>query len=181
MKVLGVVLAAGASRRMGRPKALLDLDGESLVAAHVRSLRTVCDVVIVVVNATVPVQVDALVLVNFNPDAQMIDSLRLALLHHAAEHVIVTPVDVPPAAPDTLRRLLDVGPPAVPIDAHGAAGHPVVIDADTAAAIRARIPEGGLRTLLTGARRVPVADPDVALDFDDPHAWASYLARRRRS
>lgn len=181
MNVLGVVLAAGASRRMGRPKALLDLDGEPLVAAHVRALRTVCDVVIVVVNEHLRVEVQADVVVNRDPKAQMIDSLRLALRDHHAGRVIVTPVDVPPAAPDTLARLLAVQPPAVPIDARGERGHPVVIGPDLVAAIRKEAPEGGLRTLLTGATCVTVDDPDAALDFDDPDSWASYLARRGRS
>lgn len=43
----GVVLAGGASRRMGRDKALVTLDGERLVDRSVRLLQEVCDDVVV--------------------------------------------------------------------------------------------------------------------------------------
>lgn len=179
----GVILAAGASRRMGRPKALLEIDGNTLVRAHVEALAGVCDVVIVVVNGTVQVDVPAHVhvVVNADGNAQMIDSLRLALAGCDAERVVVTPVDVPPVSRDTLARLLEAGPPAVPIDANGERGHPVLIGRPAMDAIRAGSVEGGLRTLLLDATLVKVEDPDVARDFDDPESWASYLGRRRSS
>ena len=39
-RVAGLVLAAGAGRRFGRPKALVELDGERLVDRAVRVLET---------------------------------------------------------------------------------------------------------------------------------------------
>lgn len=49
---LGVVLAAGAGERMGRPKALLDWGGEALVAWQARALLAGgCDSVLVVTGA----------------------------------------------------------------------------------------------------------------------------------
>ncbi len=44
----GIVLAGGRSSRMGRPKALLEFDGEPLIAHVVRRLRTVVRDVVVV-------------------------------------------------------------------------------------------------------------------------------------
>jgi molybdopterin-guanine dinucleotide biosynthesis protein A len=44
---LGVVLAGGASRRMGRDKASLELDGESLALRAARRLAEVCATVVI--------------------------------------------------------------------------------------------------------------------------------------
>ena len=49
-KVSGVILAGGQSRRLGTDKALLELDGESLLSRAVRRLAALSDDVIVVAN-----------------------------------------------------------------------------------------------------------------------------------
>ena len=46
-RTIGVVLAGGASSRMGRDKALIELEGETLVAGAARRLREVCEEVVV--------------------------------------------------------------------------------------------------------------------------------------
>jgi len=52
MTVAGLLLAAGAGRRMGGPKALLELEGEPLVCRGIRLLAEGgCDPVVVVVGA----------------------------------------------------------------------------------------------------------------------------------
>ena len=48
--VSGVVLAGGASRRMGSDKALLSIDGQPLIARVANRLRTVVDEVIIAAN-----------------------------------------------------------------------------------------------------------------------------------
>lgn len=47
----GVLLAAGNSTRMGRPKALVQTQGESFIAHGILHLWSACDVVIVVLGA----------------------------------------------------------------------------------------------------------------------------------
>jgi len=49
--IAGVLLAAGASTRMGSPKALVRLRGQSFLVRGVRALWAVCDTVIVVLGA----------------------------------------------------------------------------------------------------------------------------------
>lgn len=44
---VGVVLAGGSSRRMGRDKALLELDGVSLVERAARRLASICSTVVI--------------------------------------------------------------------------------------------------------------------------------------
>ncbi len=48
--IAGIILAAGASSRMGSPKALLDYRGETFIQRLVRVLSAVCDPVIVVLG-----------------------------------------------------------------------------------------------------------------------------------
>jgi CTP:molybdopterin cytidylyltransferase MocA len=49
--MVGVLLAAGASTRMGRPKALAKAGQESYIARGVRNLWSACDTVVVVLGA----------------------------------------------------------------------------------------------------------------------------------
>jgi CTP:molybdopterin cytidylyltransferase MocA len=49
--IVGVLLAAGASTRMGSSKALVRLRGQSFLVRGVRALWSVCDTVIVVLGA----------------------------------------------------------------------------------------------------------------------------------
>jgi molybdopterin-guanine dinucleotide biosynthesis protein A len=51
-RVSGVILAGGASRRMGRDKALLEFGGELLIARIAERLRAVVDEVIIAANDT---------------------------------------------------------------------------------------------------------------------------------
>lgn len=178
--LLAIVLAAGGSSRMGRCKALLELDGEPLVAAHVAALGARCDRVVVVVGAEAEgVAAAAAVEVVPNPawaSTHPADSLGLALrqLGHRGP-CLVTPVDTPPASPATLDALLAAGPDAVPVTAAGHPGHPVLIGPATVAALHHAAPDGGLRTLLADARRVVVADPLAHIDFDTPSRWRTFL------
>ena len=48
--IAGIILAAGASSRMGTPKALLDYRGETFLDRLIRVLGAVCDPVIVVLG-----------------------------------------------------------------------------------------------------------------------------------
>lgn len=52
--MVGVLLAAGASTRMGRPKALLARGRESWIAHGIRNLWSACDDVVVVLGAGAP-------------------------------------------------------------------------------------------------------------------------------
>jgi CTP:molybdopterin cytidylyltransferase MocA len=54
MKRRAVILAAGGSQRMGRPKALLELDGRPIVAWHCERLATVADEVVVADRRRLP-------------------------------------------------------------------------------------------------------------------------------
>lgn len=174
---VGLVLAAGGSTRMGRPKALLPLDGRPLIVAQVRALAARCGVVRVVLgghgaalDAALPPEVARI----WNPDwacTAMAASIRLGLdaLPDDAP-VLVTPVDVPPAPDWVLDALLAGGAPALPA-VEGQDAHPALV---LAGPTREALERGTLRDALAQARRVPLAWPEGLLNFNTPEDWASW-------
>ncbi len=179
---LGVILAAGGGRRMGIPKALLRRGEVPLVRAHALAFAPHCDRVVVAIGAAAGRVAEAVAGFGVveNPAwarTGPIDSLACALrARPPSGAVLVGLVDTPPPSDATLRALLGARPPAVPAY-RGRAGHPVLLDRDTALAVARDPHPDGLRAMLTGAVRVPVDAPDVALDFDTPRAWEAFAAR----
>ncbi len=110
MTVGGLVLAAGEGRRLGRAKALIELDGERLVDRAVGALRAGgCDVVTAVLGAAVVDVPDAdLVVVNERWPEGMGSSLRagLAAQPPGVGAVVVTLVDQPGIGHAAVRRLV---------------------------------------------------------------------------
>lgn len=116
----GLLLAAGAGRRLGRPKALVRLDGALLVERGVRLLRDGgCDPVIVVLGAAADEIVARADLggarVARNPawESGMGSSLRCGLAALAegegvpgAGAAVVALVDQPLVGPEAVRRLI---------------------------------------------------------------------------
>lgn len=105
----GLLLAAGEGRRLGRPKALLELDGERLVDRGVRVLREAgCSPVVVVTGAAQVEVIGAVVVPNPGWPAGMGSSLRagLAALPPACPAVVVALVDQPRVTPAAVARLI---------------------------------------------------------------------------
>lgn len=105
----GLLLAAGAGSRLGRPKALLEIDGERLVDRGVRTLRLAgCGPVIVVIGAAPVEVVGAVVVPNPGWRSGMGSSLRtgLAALPPESPAVVITLVDQPNVTPEAVGRLV---------------------------------------------------------------------------
>jgi molybdopterin-guanine dinucleotide biosynthesis protein A len=98
----GVLLVGGASRRFGSPKALIELDGETLHERGRRVLEQACDEVLVVGKAgELPFEVlddGAAVRAQI---AGVVAGLRAA----ANDVVVFLPVDCPRVTPELLRAL----------------------------------------------------------------------------
>jgi molybdopterin-guanine dinucleotide biosynthesis protein A len=103
----GAVLAGGRSTRLGRDKALLTIDGETLLARAVRILATVCDEVIVVAGperrALVP---QVRVVPDERPGAGPLGGIATALRAAGHGRVLVVATDMPLLNPRLLRHLL---------------------------------------------------------------------------
>ena len=160
---------------MGAPKGLLDLGGVPLLVAHIRAFRGAGLPVAVVLGAraedhrrVIPEGVRVYVNKAWETTG-LAESASLALAD--ADVALLTPVDVPPARPETLAALLSVKGDAVPTWS-GLDGHPVRLTPP-------HPPGARLDHRLVGARRVPVADPDCILNLNTPEEWARWCAGRR--
>lgn len=141
--VAGVVLAAGAGRRFGRPKALVELDGERFVDRAVRVLQTGgCDPVIVVSGAASLVVDGALVVENADWQTGMGSSLRrgLAAVPPRCEAAVIALVDQPYVGPEAVRRLISAyqtGATAAVVTYSGRRRNPVLLARSTWEDVRA--------------------------------------------
>lgn len=106
----GVVLAGGASRRMGRDKALLDLGGRPLLQLAAEAVGKVCDEVVIAGRGRAPIALPGLA-AAWAPDPPGVEGplagLAAGLAAAAREKVIAVACDMPFVNPDFLRRLLD--------------------------------------------------------------------------
>jgi len=181
-RVTGVVLAAGAGRRFGGPKALAsDADGTSWVQRAVDALQGGgCDDVIVVLGAgaeeaALLVPPSARVVVAGDWEAGLSRSLTAGLDAAAgADAVILTPVDTPglPAAAVTRIRAAGGDDPRVALvraTYGGKPGHPVLVGSAHWAGLRARLSgDAGAGAFLTraGATAVECSDLWDGADHD---------------
>ncbi len=106
-----VILAAGAGRRMGGPKALLVVEGETLLQRTIRTaLAAGCQTVIAVVGDwdTGPLEPGTVVVRNPGAAEGMASSIRagIAALPSTSSVALLLAVDQPALDADQLRRLL---------------------------------------------------------------------------
>ncbi|HEY4292468.1 nucleotidyltransferase family protein [Luteibacter sp.] len=178
-----VILAAGGSRRLGRPKQLLTRDGETLVARVTRLvLATRPDRTIVVVGArcnevaTTLAAFDVQIIVNELWSTGMASSVRLAAAELAGRGraTLVTVVDQPALEASHLSALLSAHEDAAHEDdrdtvtAYGnAAGIPAILRACTLS--RAIELEGdmGFRGLFSDMTPRSVRADELDDDLDD--------------
>ena len=133
--VPAIILAAGASKRLGQPKALVKWDGESLVSRAARLLfESKCNPVIVVTRTELQIDVvleaeNASVIVNPNPELGRTGSLQLGLksliseLGRTPRKVLVAPVDRCGWDNETISSLIECDKNTSPIPS----GHPLLL------------------------------------------------------
>lgn len=185
MTVAGLLLAAGAGRRMGGPKALVELDGEALVLRGIRLLQDGgCRPVVVVVGAAAaqvgPLCAGAMVVEAADWDTGMAASLRAGLAalsgDLAVSAAVVALVDQPlvtPAAVERLRTAHVAGAVAAVASYDGRPRNPVLLDRSTWAGVAsAASGDQGARTWLRGhpelVTAVDCTDVGAPDDLDTP-------------
>jgi molybdenum cofactor cytidylyltransferase len=202
--VRGIILAAGASSRMGRPKAALPVDaqGTTFVLHLTRTLLDAGLTEVVVVTGAHPDEVtralsprDSRVRVVHNADWQrgQLSSLQAALrLTEPASNspvivdaVLMTLVDIPLVSVATVASVLDAwrtsGAPIVRPARGSEHGHPVVFDRSLFAELLAADPDVGAKAVIRAHAaeilNLPIDDPGAYADID---TRADYTALRQQ-
>ena len=199
-RAAGVILAAGESRRMGSPKALLPYRGSTFLNTLASLFAERCNPTIVVLGAESAViraaaflsgrggNISGVRIVdNENYLSGMTSSLQTGLRAVPADApgVLFTLVDHPAVSPDTLDALLAPPLPLLRIPRFaGERGHPIWFRRELIAEFLA-VPAGGAANQVTRAHRaetefLDVDDPGVVADIDDPLAYRELLAQSHR-
>ena len=195
--VRAVILAAGASLRMGQPKSVLPLGstGETVIS---RGVRTLLDAGLPAVTVVAGPHIDAI------RSALPSGDRRIRIIEHPGwaqgqlssliagldavddpqlEALLVTLVDVPLVQAASVRAVLGAwrstrAPIVRPAD--GARhGHPVIFDRSVFADLRAADPRVGAKAVFAAHRTevldVPVKDEGAFLDLDTPEDYERAL------
>ncbi|WP_051109055.1 nucleotidyltransferase family protein [Actinomadura flavalba] len=192
MTPAGLLLAAGAGRRLGTPKALLEIGGERLADRAAATLAAGGCAPVLVVTGAVPVLVAGTTDVP-NPawETGMGSSLRagLAAVPDETEAVVVALVDQPDVTPAAVARLIAAwraGAGIAVATYGGAPRNPVLLTRPHfAAASAAATGDHGARTFLRRhphlVTHVPCEDVADPADLDTAADLTAYRARRRNA
>lgn len=198
MRVRGIVLAAGAARRLGEPKALVELAGRSFLVRVIDALSAggVSEIVVVVgephadaVRSAVAAHPGVVTVDNPDPSRGQLSSLQAALTQvdlASLDAVLVHPVDIPGLTGDDVAALVAgaAAHPACALAVPSVAGrraHPLLIRAALIEDVRQLGPAATLRDLYgrsdIGIHHVESDNALLRHDVDTPEDLAELRQR----
>ena len=137
----GIILAAGESRRMGYPKPLLKIGGQTFIERIVESMLAVVPRVVIVlgahsdrVRAAIPRDARITIVENPNYSRGQLSSLKVGLsaIQQYSTGAMVHLGDHPVVRVETFQAMVDsynqTGKPIVIARHDGHRGHPVIFD-----------------------------------------------------
>ena len=131
-----IILSGGLSKRLGKPKALVEVNGTTLLEHAIEKLHNVgCNPIVVVVNKDLQFEAlmrskGAVIVVNKNPEKGRTGSLKIGLnsilseLGRMPKSVIMSPIDRPGWKSGHITKLLESNVSSCLLQ-NGKKGHPV--------------------------------------------------------
>jgi molybdenum cofactor cytidylyltransferase len=197
----GLILAAGASSRMGREKALLpwppaNSGGATLLSSAIAALQPFAARIVVVASknadklAPVIASAGASMARNPAPERGQFSSLQIGLrqvLALGCDAAMITPVDCPPLSASSLQLLcqafeqaLGSGRWAVAPEHNGRRGHPLLAARPLIDAFLAAPLTGNARDVKRAHAQhlasIHVPDPGLIADLNTPEQYAALSA-----
>lgn len=173
-----VILAAGASQRLGQPKSLVMVGDSTLVGLAYRKLvEAGCSPILIVTRSelSVPIMqatVGSTVIVNQTPEDGRTGSIQCGILSLAGDkgrmprRVVIAPVDRPGWSIGHVKSLL-LEQRSSTLASNGRRGHPLLLDAEAIQSVLAAPAQSALRELVSFAE-VAVDAPLLGLNIDHP-------------
>lgn len=196
-KIAAIIPAAGRSERMGRPKLILPIEGETVVSRVVSAFRDSGVHPIIVVAP--PWEIEgarriaeearargAFVVVPNGPTADMRASIEFglrALIREFAppEAVLIAPADSPGLSSNVIGQVMDrsKGSDSIVIPIRdGKRGHPLLLTWEFALEIFDLPPDVGVNALLSlrpeRIAELPIDDPGAFEDMDTPEDYRKW-------
>ena len=192
--IVAIVLAAGESSRMGRPKALLPIDGETFIERIVGAFKeSGLERILVVLGfhaeemrrriERLPVEI----LVNENYREGQLSSLKAAVRRAQEDQncqaILVHLVDHPYLSPAVVRRMIDgyaasKSPLVVP-KYQGKRGHPVLFDRSLFGELLAAPLDQGAKAVVNAHRgetlEIDTGEIGVTIDIDTPDDYRRHV------
>lgn len=183
VKVAGLLLAAGGSSRLGRPKQLLELEGKTLIRRAAETLiETGCDPIVVVLGAEVADSKNALgrlgvnLVINDGWESGMGSSIAVGITSLLetdilCDAVLITLCDQPHVNCEHLTEFVclfsESRPSVIAAKYNGIAGVPTLFSKEMFPPLQRLTGDKGARELIRNSPdAVTIPLPEAAIDID---------------
>jgi molybdenum cofactor cytidylyltransferase len=195
--ISGILLAAGESRRMGSPKALLHYQGKTFIERICHAyLTSGVDELIVVLGAradelrrAIPAHPRLRTVENPRYFQGQLSSLMTGIgaLSSESEAAVVNLVDHPLISAQTISALIssfrESPLPILIASYNGKRGHPVLFSKQVYGEILAAPLDQGAKVVVrkdpSRVRELPLYDPGILADIDTPEDYRRYVGEKR--
>ena len=165
-----IVLTAGASKRLGEPKALVDIHGESLIEILIRKLKGKKLRIIIVTRVELFNEMEKLgekVVINTHPESGRTGSIQCGIKELESDRCLIVPVDRPGFSNATIEKLINLEKTSC-TSKNGKGGHPVILSKEDCEKILSSNPSTPLRDIINPAK-IEVDDEFLHLNIDSPN------------